>query len=157
MVRWALEGTCGQSRVSARVWVQSVDREAIPCPPCPSRDPLVRQPLPSPPAPWVCLPDVMKRESPHGGPVEAGSVRPHGPAETPPPGVSARALLVHAESSPRGSSTARTLSCSPLLSCRPAAPSVDPSAPAKTRLDSFPCAAVNRVSLNTGAHSLHRR
>lgn len=50
-------------------------REGIPSPPCPSREApgqarpvqlLSTRPLPCSPAPWACLPDVMKREPPPG-------------------------------------------------------------------------------------------
>ena len=111
----------------------------------------------SPAAPWVCHPDVMKRESLHGGPVEVVPFthtvprRPH--------------LLVCVSvfrlftPSPllQGNSMARILSYSTLLSYRSAVSSVDPGAPAKRRLHSFPCLVMNRVALNIGAHSLHRR
>ena len=58
---------------------------------------------------------------------------------------------------PQGNSMARIPSYSTLLYYRSAVSSVDPGAPAKRRLHSFPCLAMNTVALNIGAHSLHRR
>lgn len=129
------------------------DREGIPSPPCPSWGApgqsrpvqlLSRQPPPCSPAPWVCLPDVMMRE-PAPAACRGGSLSPHSPLEVPPPGVSTVFCSGPRRVLSAGDPTARILSWSVLRSYRPAASSAEPRAPAKRRLDRFPCLAANRV------------
>lgn len=136
-----------------RVWIQSVWPGGNSIPPVSLLGgPWSVTPRPAPeqaatpcsPAPWVCLSDVMKRE-PAPAACRGGSLSPHSPLEVPPPGVSTvfcsgprRVLSV-------GDPTARILSWSVLRSYCPAASSAEPRAPAKRRLDRFPCLAANRV------------
>ena len=145
---------CGQPRVWHVFGSNRSDREGIPSPPCPSWGApgqsrpvqlLSRQP---PPVlqPRGSASRMSWRENQHRQPVEAGPFQPHSPLEVPPPGVSTvfcsgprRVLSV-------GDPTARILSWSVLRSYRPAASSAEPRAPAKRRLDRFPCLAANRVS-----------